>query len=61
MNDTLALSADAIHPNGVTAVPFEKNVNVDILAVKSAYNIEDATLRRYDCRPAVAFSQRCIR
>ncbi|MPM72341.1 hypothetical protein SDC9_119314 [bioreactor metagenome] len=57
MNDTLALSADAIDPNGVAAVTFEKNVNVDILAVQPTDNIENAALRRYDCRPAVVFGK----
>ena len=52
MEDAFTGSADPVHTDGVTAVPFQEYIDVDILCVDAVEDVEDATLGGYDgCLP----------
>ena len=50
MDNAFAGSADPIHTDSITAVAFQENIDVDVLGVDAAEDIEDTTLGRYDGR-----------
>ena len=55
--NVLRIPPQPVHPDGVTAVPLEPHVDVDLAGIPAGHDVEDAALGRDDREPSAAARQ----